>query len=459
MRIFLVSSLVLLSVQMVNGQGCCSGGGGNPLAGGASTGVLQEGQMEVLGSYQYARSNKFKTRDSDTVSFFDNLSSNYVFLKADYGFTEKFTFSVAAGYYANRTILEFPDTTYSGGHMEIEQVKVKSSGMGDLILFPRYSIFSRLKGVNRTELTLGLGWKIPLGSNTDSNYVGQSYFLNTQNNPPTIDSLEIWQTSPPTVQTTNGSHDLMVYGFFFKSYPHRNFRVFASALYIKRGWNSQGLKFGDYASLSLFAGTTVFKKLGLNGQVKGEWVGKMDAHNEIDPLSLYSIDTTSTGSMKASFVPQISYAFKGGISLFALADIPIYQFMRGTQVASQYQITAGLSYRFTLKKKKESTSPITLDVNPEPMIFTGGETMEFKVWGQCEMCKERIQTTMMGLKGVNSANWTIESQKLTVAFDPEKVSVEDMKKSLAKVGHDTEEFKATDKAYKKLHSCCKYERP
>jgi len=29
---------------------------------------------------------------------------------------------------------------------------------------------------------------------------------------------------------------------------------------------------------------------------------------------------------------------------------------------------------------------------------------------------------------------------------------------LAKVGHDTDEVKATDEVYENLHHCCKYER-
>ena len=460
MRLILISVVALtLSAQSVNAQGCCSGGGGNPLAGGASTGVLQEGQMEVIGSYQYSRSNKFLTRDSDTMSFFDNLTSNYIFLKADYGITDKLTFSVASGYYVNRTITEFPDTSYVGGEMEIEQVKVKSGGIGDLIIFPRYSVFNKSKGVNRTELTLGLGWKIPLGSHRDSNFVGYSKFVNFDNNPPTIDSTEIWQTSPPTVQATNGSHDLMAYGFFFKSFPHRKFRVFASALYVRRGWNSLGLKFGDYGSLGIYAGTTVFKSLGLTGQVQGEWVGKMRVHDQIDPLSLYSIDTASTGSFKLSFVPQVSYTFKGGVTLFALADIPLYQYMNGTQVASQYQITGGLSYRFFVKKKKKDSNAKPIEEPPVAVVSTDNKITSFRVWGKCEMCKDKIEKTLKGMDGIVTANWNVETHMLTVGFDNAEVTTEDMKKSLAKVGYDTEEFRASDKAYKKLHSCCKYERP
>jgi hypothetical protein len=299
MRVFLVSILAMLSTQGIVAQGCCSGGGGSPLAGGASTGVLQEGQMDVLGTYQYSRSNRFLSRDSDTAAFFDNLTSNYLFLKVDYGLSSKLTLSVAAGYYLNRTITEFADTTYVGSEMEIEQHEVSSKGIGDIIVFPKYSVYNKTKGVNRTELTLGLGWKIPVGSNTDSNFIGHANFVNMEDPAnPFLDSVEIWNISPPTIQSSTGSHDLMAYAFYFKSFPHRKLRLFANALYVKKGWNSLGLKFGDYASLGLFAGTTVFKNLGLTGQLKGEWVGRMKIHDEINPLSLYSIDTASTGSYK-----------------------------------------------------------------------------------------------------------------------------------------------------------------
>ena len=447
----------MLTVSYVNAQGCCSGGGGNPMAGGASTGVLQEGQMEVLSTYKYSRSNKFFTRDSDTIPFFDNLSSNYLFLKAEYGLSDKFTMSVSTGYYINRTILEYPDTTYIGNEMQIDQKKVSSRGVGDLIIFPRYSIYNKLKGVNRTEVTLGLGWKIPLGSHKDSNFVGYSHYVNFQNNPPTIDSNEIWAISPPTVQATTGSHDIMAYAFFFKSYPHRKFRMFARALYVRRVWNSLGLKFGDYGSLSLYAGTTVFKNLGLTAQLKGELVGRMQVNDQINPLALYSIDTASTGSRIVSFVPQISYTFKGGISLFALADIPLYQYMRGTQIGSQYQITGGLSYRFFVKKKKEEEKP-KLEPN-ENQFSAANKVSEFKVWGKCDMCKTKIEKTLGEMEGVIVSNWDINTHILKVGYDSEQITVDDMKKMMAKIGYDTEEYRASNKAYEKLHSCCKYERP
>ena len=89
MRFFLTSLLtVVFNLQLI-AQGCCSGGAGSPIAGGAATGVLQENQMEISVNYQYNKSNKFFTESKDTVGSFDNFNSDYLFLRADYGLSKK----------------------------------------------------------------------------------------------------------------------------------------------------------------------------------------------------------------------------------------------------------------------------------------------------------------------------------------------------------------------------------
>jgi hypothetical protein len=112
-----------------------------------------------------------------------------------------------------------------------------------------------------------------------------------------------------------------------------------------------GQKFGDYASIGLFAGKTFFRKLGVTLQVKGEWIGKMQYDKNVDMLALYNVDVTSTGSRKVFFVPQLSYT-KKNFTIFALSEFPIYQYVNGTQVGSQIQATAGISYRFYAAKSK-----------------------------------------------------------------------------------------------------------
>jgi periplasmic mercuric ion binding protein len=81
-----------------------------------------------------------------------------------------------------------------------------------------------------------------------------------------------------------------------------------------------------------------------------------------------------------------------------------------------------------------------------------------EVNGNCDLCKKRIEKAAFSVAGVKSAVWDIESHQLALILNEEKCSVLDVKKAVAKVGHDTDDVKATDSDYEKLHSCCQYER-
>ena len=81
-----------------------------------------------------------------------------------------------------------------------------------------------------------------------------------------------------------------------------------------------------------------------------------------------------------------------------------------------------------------------------------------EVKGNCEQCQKRIQKAAFSVPGVKSANWNIETHQLSLILNEEKCSPLDVKKAIAKVGHDTDEMKATKEDYDNLHSCCKYER-
>jgi mercuric ion binding protein len=81
-----------------------------------------------------------------------------------------------------------------------------------------------------------------------------------------------------------------------------------------------------------------------------------------------------------------------------------------------------------------------------------------EVNGNCDQCKKRIEKAAYSVAGVKSADWSIEDHKLSLILNEEKSSVLDVKKAVAKVGHDTDEVKATDADYNNLHSCCLYER-
>lgn len=80
----------------------------------------------------------------------------------------------------------------------------------------------------------------------------------------------------------------------------------------------------------------------------------------------------------------------------------------------------------------------------------------FGVKGACDMCKQRIESTAKGIKGVTSAMWDKDAQMIHLQFDPKKTSVDAVAKAIANAGHDNDKYKADDSVYNKLPACCKY---
>jgi hypothetical protein len=321
----------LISLNNTFAQGCCSGGSASPIAGGTSQGVLNENQLEIAPNFQFTQSNRFLSKNMDTTPTIKNLSSDYLYLRVAYGLSEKLTMSVESGYYLRRKQigLEAFDS-------------IQTSGIADLIIFPRYEIYKKTTERKRIEAVLGLGIKIPIGSHEDSTVFYTDPFTNTN----------YYQISPPNVQPTNGSNDFIFYGFFLNKYIKKEIRLFANSVYVRKGWNSLGQKYGDYASMSLFAGKTFFKKLGVTLQMKAEWIGQMKTDKMVDMIAFYNIYPESTGSRKVFIAPQISYSYKS-FTIYGLSEIPIYQYVNGSQIASQFQFTGGISYKISCCKTKE----------------------------------------------------------------------------------------------------------
>ena len=79
-----------------------------------------------------------------------------------------------------------------------------------------------------------------------------------------------------------------------------------------------------------------------------------------------------------------------------------------------------------------------------------------EVDGVCVMCKERIEKAAIRTKGVKSAVWNVDTHELKLIYDGRKTDVKTISQSVAAVGHDTKEIKATDEQYHSVHACCLY---
>ena len=92
-------------------------------------------------------------------------------------------------------------------------------------------------------------------------------------------------------------------------------------------------------------------------------------------------------------------------------------------------------------------------------VYAQGNSVKasIKVWGNCGMCKERIEKAAKSA-GAESASWDSKSHTLSFGFNDASTSSEKIQQSIAAVGHDTQDFTADNGAYNKLHGCCKYDR-
>lgn len=82
------------------------------------------------------------------------------------------------------------------------------------------------------------------------------------------------------------------------------------------------------------------------------------------------------------------------------------------------------------------------------------EQISFKVFGNCNMCKNRIEKAV-DIKEVKYSKWDKHSKMLKLIYET-SITPDSLQKRITLFGHDTEKFKAPDDVYKKLPKCCLY---
>ena len=87
------------------------------------------------------------------------------------------------------------------------------------------------------------------------------------------------------------------------------------------------------------------------------------------------------------------------------------------------------------------------------------KTDTIKVYGNCNMCKAKIEGSLKKKDGVVSKNWNKDTKLLTVTYETAKITPKQIGEKIASVGYDNEYATAPDAAYSKLDQCCQYERP
>ena len=84
-------------------------------------------------------------------------------------------------------------------------------------------------------------------------------------------------------------------------------------------------------------------------------------------------------------------------------------------------------------------------------------TDTLKVQGNCEMCKKNIEESLL-TKGVKNSSWDMQTHILTVTYNSDKISLDQIHQKVALSGYSTSRVPANTEAYNNLPDCCQYKK-
>ncbi len=113
--------------------------------------------------------------------------------------------------------------------------------------------------------------------------------------------------------------------------------------------------------------------------------------------------------------------------------------------------------KFTSKIVMMIAALLSFATNRSYAAIKNPKTETLKVYGNCDMCKNRIEEAA-NKKDLAKGDWNADTKMLTLTYDSEKTSAAEVMKRVAYAGYDNALFLAPDAAYAKLPGCCQYER-
>ena len=91
----------------------------------------------------------------------------------------------------------------------------------------------------------------------------------------------------------------------------------------------------------------------------------------------------------------------------------------------------------------------------DPIKVAKGHQIEIQTSAICEMCQHAIEYDLTFVKGVKTAELNLDNKMVTVLYNPNKITPEELRTRITKVGYHAD-FMARDSiAYGKLPFCCK----
>ena len=307
---FLILFSGLVSINLTQGQTCCSGG--IPLSNNIGL-EFSENNRIILGfSYDF---NNLNTLKNDTETLDDNSrlrTTHSVLFNAGYAFSNRLSVESLFTWVNQRRIIS---------EFESENID-QTYGIGDAIVLVRYSILKNT--ISNWNVNLGLGVKIPLGSSTETSEQGITLNADLQPGSNAWDMIYLLDASKA-----------------FDFWPTMSFS--SRIVYRQTGENSTYLddstyKFGNEIQAYLSVSDQfLIKKTLVNPGVSFKY-------RNVEKDKIQGFDIPNTGGNWLFVIPNFSIQLFQNITFNAAAELPIYSKPDGIQLTPTYRLTSGLLF-------------------------------------------------------------------------------------------------------------------
>ena len=297
-------------------QTCCSGG--IPLSNSIGLETTEKGTLQIGLNYDY---NNLNTLNFESEKLNDNARlriTHSALVNIGYAVTNNFSLEGLFTWVNQRRKI----SQFSNENLD------QSSGIGDAVFLAKYN-FKNALGKN-SELGLGLGSKIPLGSSTEKDENGIT--LNAD------------------LQPGSNAWDIIYWSSFSKRFNFRpSFNLSSRIIYRSTGTNDSYLgnssyKFGNefqtflnFSDQFLFFKTLIYPSLSFKYR-----------NAKQDKISDFNLN--NTGGDWISIIPNFSISLTPKITFSTKVELPIYSKVDGTQLTPTYRVTTGIL--ITLAKKQ-----------------------------------------------------------------------------------------------------------
>lgn len=315
-------SIFLFCTINISAQ-CCSGG--VPLSNNLGLSQENKGTLQISLNYDYNNLNTLKSGLKKLNEKFRLRTTHSVLLNTSYAISNNFSAEGLLTWVNQRRII----TSQFDGSKNTEA----SSGIGDAILLLKYrfnNVFSK-----NSDLTIGFGTKMPLGSSTELDSRGILLINDLQPGSNAWDFIYWLSTSKrfnfrPSLNTS-------------LRFTYRN--TGTDNEYLGNSTYKYGNEFQGFLSLS--DQFLLFKTL-INPSLSFKYRNAVRDQVDGDVLE-------NTGGDWIFLIPNFSIDITPNIAFSTRAELPLYSNVDGTQLTPTYRITTGFLFR--IKPKTKSVLP------------------------------------------------------------------------------------------------------